>query len=97
MALNSGEYNMESKKGAIVLYTDTICPICGLVEQYLVERGIEYTKVNVDEDLEGKKAFLKLGYDNLPVLDVDGITILGFDTEAIGRAFKEKGIGSGLT
>jgi len=80
---------MATRKRA-VLYTDTLCPICRLMEDYLVERGVEYTKVNVDEDPEGKKAFLKLGYDNLPVLDVEGTTILGYDTEAIENALKEK-------
>ena len=73
----------------VVLYTDTTCPICELVEKYLTERGVEYAKINVDEDLEGKKAFLKLGYDNLPVLDIDGITILGYDTESIEKALKK--------
>ncbi len=74
-----------------VLYTDTMCPICGLMEQYLAERGVDYTKINVDEDPEGKKAFLKLGYDNLPVLDIEGTTILGYDTEAIDNALKKRG------
>jgi hypothetical protein len=37
-------------------------------------------------------AFLKLGYDDLPVLDIEGTTILGFDTEAIENALKEKEI-----
>ena len=80
---------MVTRKRA-VLYTDTMCPICGLMEDYLVERGVEYTKINVDEDPEGKKAFLKLGYDNLPVLYIEGTTILGYDTEAIENALKEK-------
>jgi len=80
---------MEIKKRA-VLYTDSICPICGLMEEYLVEKGIEYRKINVDYDSEGKKAFLKLGYDNLPVLDIEGTTILGYDTEAIENALKGK-------
>jgi glutaredoxin len=75
-----------------ILYTDTTCPMCELVEEYLTERGVEYTKVNVDKDREGKKAFLELGYDNLPVLDIEGTTILGYNTEAIQKTLREKGI-----
>lgn len=75
-----------------ILYTDTTCPICELVEEYLTEKGIEYTKVNVDEDPEGKEAFLRLGYDNLPVLDIEGTTILGYNIEAIEKALREKGL-----
>jgi hypothetical protein len=36
-----------------------------------------------------------LGYDNLPVLDIDGITILGFNPDAIENALKEKGLNQG--
>jgi hypothetical protein len=35
---------------------------------------------------------LKLGYDNLPVLDIEGTTILGFNPEAIEKTLKEKGM-----
>jgi glutaredoxin len=80
---------MGTRKKAI-LYTGTLCPICELMEQYLAERGVEYTKINVDKDPEGKKAFLKLGYHNLPVLDIEGATILGYDTEAIENVLKER-------
>ena len=73
-----------------ILYTDTLCPVCKLIEEYLDEKKIEYTKVNVDEDPEGKEAFLKLGYDNLPVLEIAGTTILGYNTEEIERVLKEK-------
>ena len=72
----------------IILYTGTVCPICALIEEYLAARRVEYTKIDVDEDPEGKKAFLELGYDNLPVLDIEGTTILGYDTEAIDNALK---------
>ena len=77
-------------KNRIILYTDTLCPICPLVEKYLSDRGVEYSKFNIDRDPEWKKAFLKLGYDNLPVLDVERTTILGFNPEAIESALKEK-------
>jgi glutaredoxin len=77
-------------KNRIILYTDTLCPICSVVEKFLSDQGVEYSKVNIDKDSEGKKAFLKLGYDNLPVLDVEGTTILGFNPEAIENALKEK-------
>ena len=79
-------------KKDVILYTDTLCPICALIDKYLSERGVDYTKINVDQDPEGKTAFLELGYDNLPVLSIKGTTILGFNTEAIGNALKEKRI-----
>jgi glutaredoxin 3 len=76
----------------VKLYTGGLCPICEVVERFLSERGIEYTKINIDEEPEAKEAFLKLGYDNLPVLDIEGTTILGFNPEAIESALKDKGM-----
>jgi len=77
-------------KNRIILYTDTLCPICPAVEKYLSDREVEYSKINIDKDPESKEAFLRLGYDNLPVLGVEGTTILGFNPEAIESALKEK-------
>jgi glutaredoxin len=74
------------------LYTDTLCPICEVVERFLSEKGVQYTKINIDKEPEAKEALLKLGYDNLPVLDIEGTTILGFNPEAIEKTLKEKGI-----
>jgi glutaredoxin 3 len=74
------------------LYTDTLCPICEVVERYLAQEGVEYSKINIDEEPEARRALLKLGYDNLPVLDIEGTTILGFNQDAIDKILKEKGI-----
>jgi glutaredoxin 3/glutaredoxin-like protein NrdH len=76
----------------VKIYTDSLCPICEVVERFLSEKQVEYTKINVDENPKAKEAFLKLGYDNLPVLDIEGTTILGFNPEAIEKALKEKGM-----
>jgi glutaredoxin len=46
------------------LYTDTLCPICEVVERFLSERGVEYTKINADEELEAKEALVKQGYES---------------------------------
>jgi glutaredoxin 3 len=81
-----------SKRKTVKLYTSTFCPICEVVERFLSEREIQYMKINIDEDPEAKEAFLKLGYDNLPVLDIEGTTILGFNPEAIEKVLKEKRI-----
>jgi arsenate reductase-like glutaredoxin family protein len=33
----------------VKLYTDSLCPICEVVEKFLSEKGIEYTKINIDD------------------------------------------------
>jgi glutaredoxin len=76
----------------VKLYSDTICPVCKELERFLSEKGVEYEKINVDEDPEGEEAFLKLGSDILPVLDIEGTVVVGFDQEAVEKALREKGI-----
>ena len=78
--------------GRVKLYTDTFCPICKLLEQYLTQKGVQYTKINIDEDPEGRDEILRLGYENLPVLDIEGTTILGFNPDAIEEALHSRGI-----
>jgi hypothetical protein len=46
----------------------------------------------VDEDPVGREEFLKLGYENFPIIDIEGTTVLGYNVEAIDKALREKGI-----
>jgi glutaredoxin len=76
----------------VKLYADTICPVCKELEEFLTERGVGYEKILVDEDPEGEKEFLKFGSDILPVLDIEGAIVVGFDQAAIEKALRERGI-----
>jgi len=76
----------------VKVYTGDFCPICEIVERYLSEKNVKYVKINVDEDPVGREEFLKLGYENFPVIDIEGTTVLGYNVEAIDKALREKGI-----
>jgi len=76
----------------VKVYADTICPVCKDLENFLSQEGVEYEKINVDEDQKGEEEFVKLGSDILPTLDIEGTIVVGFDQEAIEKALREKGI-----
>lgn len=71
----------------IKVYSTETCPWCVKVKQYLKSKGIEYTEVNVGEDMEGREEMVKLsGQTGVPVLNIDGTIIVGFDKNAIDNA-----------
>nr|WP_270249272.1 hypothetical protein [Coprococcus catus] len=52
----------------VVLYT-THCPKCSVLEKKLSAKNINYSEVT-DEEIMAKK-----GFDAVPILEVDGITM----------------------
>lgn len=71
----------------IKVYSTETCPWCVKVKQYLKSRGVEYTEVNVGEDMEGREEMVKLSRQTgVPVINIEGTIIVGFDKNAIDNA-----------
>lgn len=68
----------------IKLYTTTDCPWCKKVEAYLNKKGVQFEKCNCTEHPEYKEELIaKSKQVGVPVLDIDGTIIIGFDRQAI--------------
>lgn len=75
----------------IKVYTTDTCPWCDKAKAYLKSKGADYTEVNVAEDMEGREEMVKLSKQmGVPVLNIDGNIIVGFDKPAIDKALEEK-------
>ncbi len=71
----------------IKVYSTNSCPWCVKVKNYLKANGYEYQDVNVQNDLEGRKEmFNKSQQMGVPVVDINGRIIVGFDKPAIDQA-----------
>jgi glutaredoxin len=58
-----------------------------MVKQYLDEKKIEYTELDVSADDKAKDEMIeKSGQLGIPVVDIDGKIIIGFDKPAINAA-----------
>jgi glutaredoxin 3 len=71
----------------ITVYSTPTCPYCVMAKRYLSEKGIAYEDVDVSRDQ--KRAFemlTKSGQMGVPVLDIGGQVIVGFDRHAIDGA-----------
>lgn len=68
----------------VVVYTTTTCPYCDMVKKFLNENEVEYTSYNVSENPEKAKEMIqKTGQRGVPVTEIDGEIIIGFDKEKL--------------
>lgn len=59
--------------------------------EYLDKKGIKYTDKDVEKDpAAGLEAVDKSGQRGIPVIDIDGTIIVGFDRPKIDFALKDK-------
>jgi glutaredoxin-like YruB-family protein len=68
----------------VIVYTTPTCPWCQAVKRYLEERGIPYQEVDVASDMEAAMEMIrKSGQQGVPVVEIDGEIVVGFDRERI--------------
>ncbi len=76
-------------KKTIKIYSTPTCPYCKMAKSFLTERGLEYDDVDVSADRQAAEEMVdKTGQMGVPVLDIDGTVIIGFDKDAIEAALK---------
>ncbi|MBD3210048.1 NrdH-redoxin [Candidatus Micrarchaeota archaeon] len=76
---------MEEKK--VILYTSQNCPFCGNVKTFLKQRGIEFEEYDVSSNQEkAVEMFKKSGKRSVPMLDIGGRIVVGFDPVQIEKA-----------
>ncbi len=80
---------MEKKVQKVIVYSTPACPYCDLAKRYLREKGVEYIDYNVAADQEkAKEMYMKSGQLGVPVLDINGTIIVGFNKAAIDKALR---------
>ncbi len=68
----------------VIVYTTPTCPWCQVVKRYLEERNIPYREVDVSTDMEAAMEMIrKSGQQGVPVVEIDGEIVVGFDRERI--------------
>ena len=73
----------------IKIYSTPACPYCVTLKEFFKERGIEFEDVNVAEDLKAQEEMIKKsGQMGVPVVEINGEIIVGFDREKISKLLK---------
>lgn len=80
-----------SEEKKVIVYSTNWCAYCKMAKQYLTSKGVEWIEKNIEEDADAHKELMdKLGgnFRGVPVLDVRGTIILGFDRPKVDAALK---------
>ena len=72
----------------ISFLTSNTCVFCKAAKQYFKENNIEYKERNIDEDKEAVNYLIEKGYRGVPVINIDGEDIVGFDKKVIEEKLK---------
>lgn len=70
----------------VVVYSTEACPYCHMVKDYLKDKKVDFVDFNVAEDEDKAKEMVeKSGQMGVPVVDIDGKIIIGFNREEIDK------------
>jgi glutaredoxin 3 len=71
----------------VTVYSTPTCPFCHKAKDYLKEKGVEFEDVDVAADtVRAEEMVKKSGQMGVPVLDINGTIIVGFDIPKIDEA-----------
>lgn len=75
----------------VKVYSTPTCPYCVTLKEFLKEKGIDFEDIDVSQDeKELDKMIADSGQMAVPVLDIDGQIVVGFDKEKISELLKIK-------
>jgi len=75
---------MAQKK--VSIYSTPTCPFCHQAKDYLTAKKIAFTNHDVSADKDKAQEMIdKSGQIGVPVLDIEGKIIIGFDRAAIDK------------
>jgi glutaredoxin-like YruB-family protein len=75
----------------VKVYTTTHCPYCVMAKNFLKDNNVEFEELNVQENHEAAKEMIeKSGQMGVPVLDINGKIIVGFDKKKIKETLNLK-------
>lgn len=68
----------------VKVYSTSTCPWCIRLKQFLKENNIEFQDIDVSSDQQSVDELMqKSGQMGVPVLDIEGQIIVGFDRDRI--------------
>jgi glutaredoxin-like YruB-family protein len=79
-----------TENNTVTVYSAPWCAFCHAAKDYLDKLGVKYIDKDIDSDREiAMEAMKKSGQTAIPVLDINGTIIIGFDRPKIDAALKK--------
>ncbi|MCB4791482.1 MAG: thioredoxin family protein [Elusimicrobia bacterium] len=75
----------------IKIYSTPSCPACNSLKKFLTENKIEYENIDVSKDSQKAREMIeKSGEMAVPVIDIDGRIIVGFNETELWKELNIK-------
>lgn len=85
---------MSEDKPTVIIYSTNWCAYCKMARQYMTGLDVPVEEKNIEEDEDAHKELMdKIGgnFRGVPVIDINGDVILGFDRAKIDDSLKKFG------
>lgn len=76
-------------KAEVIVYSTTWCGFCKMAKQYLDSKNVRFEEKNIEQDQDAYNELMKKidgNFMGVPVIDIKGDIILGFDKPKIDAA-----------
>ena len=71
------------------MYTTPTCVYCKMTKEFFKEHSVQYTEKDVASDTAARDEMVqKSGQMGVPVIDIDGELVVGFDKERLSELLK---------
>jgi glutaredoxin 3 len=81
----------KNEDGNVIVYSTTTCPHCTSAKGYLESKGVKFIDYDVSKDQKrAQEMVTKSGQGGVPVLQINGRIIVGFDRHLIDDALGKK-------
>jgi glutaredoxin-like YruB-family protein len=75
----------------VTVYSTPTCPFCIRAKQYLKDNNVQFEDIDVSENQEKAQEMIKKsGQMGVPVLEIGGEMVVGFDKDKIKAALDLK-------
>lgn len=75
----------------VKLFTTPSCPYCYTLKEFFKEHNIEFDEIDVSQDEKAREEMIKKsGKMEVPIIEIDGQIVIGFDKEKITQLLKIK-------
>lgn len=73
----------------VTIYSTSTCPYCEMAKEYFKKNNVQYEEHDVSADEAAAKEMIEKSHQmGVPVIDIDGTIIVGFDRPSIDKALK---------
>jgi len=80
-----------NKEKKVIVYSTDWCPYCKHAKNYLKNKGVDFKEKNIEEDGSAREELMEKTngiYSGVPVIDINGELLQGFDQNQIDLALE---------